>query len=98
MSKVTLEDRAHALENEYFRRREEELIGKLRAKVAAETREATGLGCLKCEGHMVESKFENMTVEVCDKCHGVWLDAEKLARIAHHEDQKSFWFGHWFGN
>lgn len=36
MSQVTLEDRAHALENEYFRRQEEELVKKLREKLAAE--------------------------------------------------------------
>ena len=97
MSQITLEERAHALENEYFRRQEQQLIEKLRAKLAAEQRESSGLSCLKCDGKMVESDFEGLTIEVCNRCHGVWLDTDKLARIAHHETEKSFWYGHWFG-
>lgn len=98
MSEITMEDRAHALENEYFHRQEQELIKKLREKLAAEKKEATGLQCLKCDGKMVESDFEGLTIDVCNKCHGVWLDTDKLARIAHHENNKDFWYGHWFGN
>ena len=98
MSEVTLEDRAHALENEYFRRQEQELIEKLRKKLSAEQTAASGVQCLKCEGQMVESEFEGITIEVCNNCHGVWLDTDKLARIAHHEQDKSFWYGHWFGS
>jgi ribosomal protein L31 len=98
MSAVTLEDRAHALENEYFRRQEQKLINKLREKLEAEKREATPLQCLKCDGKMVESDFEGLTIEVCNKCHGVWLDTDKMARIAHQEKGKGFWFGRWFGD
>lgn len=98
MSELTMEDRAQALENEYFRRQEQMLIEKLRAKLAAEKKTPSGVKCLKCEGEMVESVFEGLTIEVCNKCHGVWLDTDKLARIAHHEQDKSFWYGHWFGS
>jgi hypothetical protein len=35
MSEITMEDRAHALENEYFHRQEKELIEKLLAKLAS---------------------------------------------------------------
>lgn len=97
MSELRLEDRAHALENEYFRRQEQRLIEKLREKLAAEQRQASGVNCLKCDGKMVESDFEGLTIEMCDKCHGVWLDTDKLARIAHHEKEKGLWYGHWFG-
>ena len=50
MSEVTMEDRAKALENEYFRRQEQELIEKMRAKLASEGKEATSLNCPKCDG------------------------------------------------
>ncbi|MDQ3801484.1 MAG: zf-TFIIB domain-containing protein [Acidobacteriota bacterium] len=95
-SEVTLDDRAQALENEYFRRREQELIEKMRAKLQAEAAQATTLQCPKCEGTLVESDFENVKVDICNNCHGVWLDAGELAQIAHHEENKGSWFGRWF--
>ena len=98
MSQVTLEDRAHALENEYFRRQEEELVKKLREKLAAEQAEVSALHCPKCHGKFVESDFEGITVEICDQCHSVWLDSDDLVKIAHHEEHKGSWFGRWFGN
>lgn len=81
MSEISLEDRARALENEYFRQREREVIEKLRAKLSAENKDATGRGCLKCDGIMVETSFADVKMDVCNKCHGVWLDAGELAVI-----------------
>jgi uncharacterized protein len=98
-SEVTLEDRAHALENEYFRRKEQELIEKMRAKLAAEGSDAAAaaMQCPKCSGRMVEADFENIRIDVCSDCHGVWLDPGELAQIAHHEESKGgSWFGRWF--
>ncbi|HEY8562987.1 MAG TPA: zf-TFIIB domain-containing protein [Pyrinomonadaceae bacterium] len=97
MSQVTLEDRAHALEGEYFLRQERRLIQKLRDKLAAEQNAASPHECPKCRDKLVESLFENISVEVCDNCHGVWLDANDLAQIAHHEEHRGSWFGRWFG-
>jgi uncharacterized protein len=95
-SEVTLEDRAHALENEYFRRKEAELIEKMRAKLASENRGASELECPKCHGNLVESEFEGIRIDVCNNCHGVWLDAGELAQIAHHEQHKGSWITRWF--
>ena len=97
MSQVTLEDRAHALEGEYFLRQEKKLIQKLREKLAAEAAEASKHECPKCHGKLVDSTFENIVVEVCNNCHGVWLDANDLAQIAHHEEHHGSWFMRWFG-
>jgi hypothetical protein len=97
MSQVTLEDRAHALENEYFLRQEKKLVQKLKEKLAAEQPEASALECPKCRGRLVESIFESVVIEVCNNCHGVWLDADDLARIAHHDEHHGSWFGRWFG-
>ena len=97
MSEVTLEERAHALENEYFRRRERELIEKMRARLAAEQRASTQRACPKCEGGMlVETDYENIKMDVCNNCHGVWLDVGELARILHKDEDKG-WFGRYFG-
>ena len=98
MSQVTMEDRAHALENEYFLRQEKRLIQKLKEKLEAEKSEASKLECPKCHGKLVESAFEEVSIEVCNHCHGVWIDADELAQIAHHEEHRGSWFGRWFGS
>jgi hypothetical protein len=100
MSELTMEDRAHALENEYFRRQEQELIEKMRAKLASEGKDASHRDCPKCDGKLVETDYENVKIDVCNQCHGVWLDAGELAQIMH-KDQAAgggdSWFGRMFG-
>ena len=86
MSEVTMDDRAKALENEYFRRKEQELIEKMRAKLESEAKDASHLECPKCDGKLVETAYENIKMDVCDKCHGVWLDAGELAQILNKEE------------
>ena len=97
MSQVTLEDRAHALENEYFLRQERKLVQKLKEKLEAEQAEAGKLECPKCHGKLVDSTFAGIVIEVCNNCHGVWLDVEDLEQISHHEQHHGSWFGRWFG-
>ena len=97
MANVTMEDREHALENEYFRRKEQELIEKMRTKLSEESTRSTELKCPKCDGVLHETDFEKIKIDVCDKCHGVWLDAGELAQISHHEENQGSWFGKIFG-
>lgn len=95
MPELTMEERAHALENEYFHRREQELVEKMRAKLKAESSgEAVG-NCPKCDGKLVETSYENIKIDVCNACHGVWLDAGELAQITHRDE--SGWLKRLFG-
>jgi uncharacterized protein with PIN domain len=91
-----LEDRGRALENEYFRRKEQELIEKMKAKINSGDSVKTETQCPKCDGILHETAHENIKIDVCDKCTGVWLDAGELAQIAH-KDEKSGFFGRVFG-
>jgi acetyl-CoA carboxylase beta subunit len=93
---IELEDRGQALENEYFRRKEQELIAKMKEKLAAEEAKPLSLKCPKCEGSLFESELENVRVDVCDKCSGVWLDAGEIAQIVDKEKDGG-WFGKLFG-
>lgn len=93
---IELDDRGRALENEYFHRKEQELIEKMRAKVGAEDSRKTGFQCPKCDGTLHETNYESIKIDVCDKCTGIWLDAGELAQIAH-KDTNSGWFGKVFG-
>ena len=93
---VDLEDRGQALENEYFRRKEQELIEKMKAKLEAENAEASAIGCPKCDGKLVETDYDNVKIDVCNKCTGVWLDAGELAQLVH-KDSEGGWLSKLFG-
>ncbi|MCA1624604.1 MAG: zf-TFIIB domain-containing protein [Acidobacteria bacterium] len=93
---IELEDRGRALENEYFRRREQELIEKMKTKLSSENAQASGLKCPKCDGSLVEADYENIKIDVCENCAGVWLDAGELAQIVDKDEGKS-WVGRIFG-
>ena len=92
---IELEDRGRALENDYFRRREQELIEKMKAKLSSENAQASGLKCPKCDGNLVESDYENIKIDVCENCTGVWLDAGELAQIVEKDEGKG-WVGRIF--
>jgi hypothetical protein len=94
---VELEDRGRALENEYFHRREQELIEKMKAKLSAENAQATEMQCPRCDGKLVETAYENIKIDVCDSCTGVWFDAGELAQIVDKDEKGGGWFGRVFG-
>lgn len=94
---IDLDDRGRALENEYFRRQEQELIEKMKSKLSASNAQAGDLECPKCDGKLVETDFEAIKIDVCDSCTGVWLDAGELTRIVDKDkDKNEGWFGRVF--
>ncbi len=90
-----LEERGKALENEYFRRKEQELIEKMKSKLEEENMVDIKLECPKCGGHLLETEYENITIDVCDKCSGVWLDAGELAQVVD-KNEDSGWLNRFF--
>ena len=94
---IELDDRGRALENDYFRRREQELIEKMKSKMTAENLSASALECPKCDGKLVETNFENIKIDVCNQCTGVWLDAGELAQITNHDAENNGWLSRVFG-
>lgn len=92
---LELDDRGRALENDYFRRQEQELIEKMRTKMSGASAQAGGGQCPKCDGKLIETDFEAIKIDVCDKCTGVWLDAGELAQIVQ-KDNSEGWFGRVF--
>ncbi|MEQ1921630.1 MAG: zf-TFIIB domain-containing protein [Pyrinomonadaceae bacterium] len=93
---IDMEDRGQALENEYFHRKEQELIANLKAKIQDDDAKRLGIKCPKCDGTLIETDFDKIKIDVCDKCSGVWLDAGELTQIAD-KDEESGWFGKLFG-
>lgn len=93
---IDLKDRGTVLEDEYFHRKEQELIAKMKAKIEGEGSKSLEIKCPKCDGTLVETDFEKIKIDVCNKCSGVWLDAGEMTMIADQDEQTS-WFGRLFG-
>jgi uncharacterized protein len=84
-----MDDRRKSLEEEYFHRKNQEAIEKLRSKmkVAAEAKAAgtSSMKCPRCDGNLNESNFEEVAIDTCDKCGGVWLDSGELEQLTRKE-------------
>jgi Zn-finger nucleic acid-binding protein len=85
----TWDERKRALEEDYFRRKEQEAIDRMRARRAAEGT-AAGLQCPKCDGTLMEIDYDVVKIDRCEKCNGVWLDAGELEQLTKHEDGGGF--------
>ena len=83
------DERRRGLEEEYFHRKNKEAIEKLRAKmkVAQEAKAAgaSSMTCPRCGGSLKESRFDEVTIDTCEKCGGVWLDASELQQLTQRE-------------
>ena len=90
----TLKERGKALENEYFRQKEQELIQKMKAKLEAEAKDID-LECPKCDGKLLEAEYEGIVIDVCNKCTGVWLDAGELAQVVD-KNENTGWLSRFF--
>lgn len=93
---IEMDERGKALENEYFRRKEQELLDKMREKVSAESAVDLHLECPKCDGNLYESDYEEVKIDVCNKCGGVWFDAGELAQVVE-KNENSGWLSRLFG-
>ena len=96
-----MDDRRKSLEEEYFHRKNQEAIEKLRAKMkVAEEAKASGtssMQCPRCDGRLHEAKIAEVTIDTCDKCGGVWLDSGELAQLTTKKDPGG-WFRRFFGD
>ena len=94
---IELDERGRALENEYFRQKEKELLDKMRAQISGDQGKDADMKCPRCDGALYETTYESITIDVCNKCTGVWLDAGELAQVATKEEGTGGWFGKIFG-
>ena len=95
------DDRRRGLEEEYFHRKNKEAIEKLREKMkVSEEAKAAGISsmkCPRCDGSLNESKVEDVAIDVCDKCGGVWLDSGELEQLTKREGSGGFLSRIWGG-
>lgn len=93
------DQRRKGMEEEYFHRKNKEAIEKMREKmkVAAEAKAAgtSSMACPRCDGHLKESKVEQVTIDTCEKCGGIWLDSGELEELTKRD--KGGWFSRFWG-
>jgi rubrerythrin len=84
-----------AREDQFFKKRDEELISKLREKKeeesVAEARVAAQDRCPKCGTQLQRREYLEVEVDECPSCGGIWLDQGELEEIARRESQG--WLG-----
>lgn len=91
------DDRGKGLEDEYFHRKEQEQIERLRAmrneREKQQQDQTSALQCPKCDGKLNEIELEGVEIDKCNKCGGVWLDAGELESLKGKSDSwvKSLW-------
>jgi hypothetical protein len=88
-----LDDRRRGLEEEYFHKKNQEAIEKLREKilVAKEAKESgtSTMDCPRCDDKVQPSSFEGVEIDICNKCGGVWLDSAEFEQLS---KRKIGWF------
>ena len=81
-----MDERRKGLEDEYFHRKNQEAIEKLREKMklAAQAKEAgaSSMKCPRCDGGTLKEIFiEEVPIDICDQCAGVWLDSGEMEKL-----------------
>ena len=91
-----LRDVERAREDQYFAERDRELLQRLRSAKGSETeaalKEAAHMRCPKC-GTRLRQNVNEIVVEECPSCHGVWLDDGELLKVDRHEGEG--WIARW---
>lgn len=89
------DERRKGLEEEYFNRRNKEALDRLREARHEEARsrgeERATMDCPRCDGRLHESSFDDVRIDQCDKCQGIWLDAGELEHIVAQENAPGRW-------
>lgn len=84
MSKPVYDKPSHN-EDEYFARRDAELIKDLRAKrdaeLSAAERQSHLMRCPRCGGQLVEAERRGVKLNQCADCLGVWVDQGEIDLI-----------------
>ncbi len=88
-----LKKKSDAEENQYFAQRDRELVAKLKKEKEAEEEESLrklALGrCPKCGDKLIIRLINEVEIDECPSCHGMWLDKGELEALS---EQKG---AHW---
>jgi hypothetical protein len=88
-------DVERAREDIYFAQKDRELIAQLREKGRQELKQAIlelcSMRCPKCGRKLEETVYQNVRIDRCAACGGVWLDPGELEVLA--PEAHTSWLG-----
>ncbi len=89
------DERKKALENEYFHKKETEILEKMKHNAQESlVQNCCKNRCPKC-GEMIEPMtFRGVPLDKCPGCGGIWLGPKDLQMLA--EKDHRTWFDRWF--
>jgi ribosomal protein L37AE/L43A len=94
-----LHDAEKAREDEYFARRDRELLNKLKREKEQQFKDelhaAKEMTCPRCGKTLHERIEHGVSIDECPGCGGVWLDKGELDALVKADEQG--WFGRLFG-
>jgi hypothetical protein len=89
------DERRRGLEEEYFKRRDKESLERLREAIREDARtrglEPVTMSCPRCTGKLHADAFDEVSIDRCDTCGGIWLDAGELEQIISQENTPGRW-------
>jgi len=82
---MPIDEKPSRNEDEYFARQNADLIREMRAKLDADRKKSgtakQQLVCPRDGAQLVETESENVKIDSCPACKGVWLDAGELEQL-----------------
>lgn len=85
----------HRNEDEYFVRREADLIRQQREAVhnerLAAERRSHFRKCPVCGYDLIRGEWAQVVLDQCTHCHGVWIDADRAHRLLEHHASALGW-------
>ena len=88
------DDSGYNRESKYIREKEAAQREKLKqerdAAKKAQEKEAHWMKCPKCGSDMVEKEMDNVMIDQCTECQGIYFDAGELELVLKREEGKSF--------
>ena len=84
---MPIQEKPSRNEEEYFARRNAELIKEQRAKLdqsrLSQERASHYMKCPKCGSDLAEREFHHVRIDECRECGGMWLDKGEVEMLAH---------------
>jgi Transcription factor zinc-finger len=86
-----LRDKERGEEEQHFAKRDRELLLKMRTgtQPANESRaqEITQGQCPKCGKRLESSRVDDVVVEKCASCSGIWLGRDEIEKLSRHDSE-----------